>query len=139
MQTSNHEMHTVLGKKRNPMNKTWLAMEVQYFRFIGQIPPAIVLNTIPVIHLNQWVEEGRALVNLISGKNQSQGQDTPSFFSPHGGVREYCRVKKQAGSFALLKPRRRQVFPGKRAEGRENNPVQFQASVEHTWPESSSS
>lgn len=72
MQARQQPWNALHAMKKNLMNKTWLAMEVQYFRFIGQIPhDCPEYNTCNTSKSVGWGAY-KSMVNLISSKNQRQ-------------------------------------------------------------------
>lgn len=69
------------------------------FRFIGQIPRNCpeynTCNTSKSMGLRR--EKRKSMVNSISGKNQSQGQNTSSFFSPTEESESFNYSGEEAG------------------------------------------
>lgn len=61
------------------------------------------------------------MVNLICGKNQSQGQDTPSFFSPTEESESYSG--EEAGRLCTAKAMQKAGFTREKGRRQGNNPA----------------
>lgn len=147
MQARQQPWNALLAVKRNLMNKTWLAMEVQYFRYIGQIPhDCSEYNTCNTSKSMGWGAY-KSAVNLISSKNQRQGhafgvRDCSSHLQK-GQRAARTWVMKQAGFLARVLQCQDggpagcplSIMPNRQKAGKQScliESVQFRASICHT-------